>query len=41
MHDDEPKNSYTKRPLYLYLLAFCCVIYQHLLHRRVYIAVSS
>jgi len=33
--------SILKRPLNFYFLAFCCVIYQNLLHRRVYIAVSS
>jgi len=33
--------SILKRPLNFYFLAFCCVIYQHLLHKRVYIAVSS
>jgi len=33
--------SILKRPLNFYFLAFCCVIYQSLLHRRVYIAVSS
>jgi len=30
-----------KRPLNFYLLAFCGIIYQNLLHRQVYIAVSS
>jgi len=39
MHDDEPKNNYTKMPLNVYFLAFCSVIYQNLLHRRVYIVV--
>jgi len=39
--DDEPKNNYTKSPLNVYFLAFCGVIYQHLLHRLVYITVSS
>jgi len=29
-----------KRPLNFYFLAFCGIFYQHLLHRRVYIAVS-
>jgi len=33
--------SILKRPLNFYFLAFCCVIYQSLLHRRVYIAASS
>jgi len=33
--------SILKRPLNCYFLAFCSVIYQNLLHRRVYIAVSS
>jgi len=33
--------SILKRPLNFYFLAFCCVIYQNLLHRRVYIAISS
>ena len=33
--------SILKRPLNFYVLAFCCVIYQNLLHRRIYIAVSS
>ena len=36
-----PKNSYTKQTLKLFFLAFCGVIYQNLLHRRVYIPVSS
>ena len=36
-----PKNSYTKKITKLFFLAFCVVIYQNLLHRRVYIAVSS
>jgi len=30
-----------KRPLELFFLAFCGVINQNVLHRRVYIAVSS
>jgi len=30
-----------KRPINLYFLAFYGIIYQKLLHRRVYIAVSS
>jgi len=41
MHDDEPKNIYTKIPLNVYFLAFCSVIYQNLLHRHVYMLVSS
>jgi len=41
MHDDEPKNNYTKIPLNVYFLAFCSIVYQNLLHRRVYIVVSS
>jgi len=41
MHDDEPKIIYTKIPLNVYFLAFCSVIYQNLLHRHVYMLVSS
>jgi len=33
--------SILKRPLNVYFLSFCGVIYQNLLDRRVYIAVSS
>jgi len=30
MHDDEPKNNYTKRPLnFFFFLVFCGVIYQN------------
>jgi len=36
-----PKNSYTKIPPNLFFLAFCGVICQNLLHRRLYTAVSS
>jgi len=38
-HDE---NSWRiKRPINLYFLAFYGIIYQNLLHRRVYIAVNS
>jgi len=39
--DDFQRIAILKRPLKLFFLAFCGVINQDLLHRRVYIAVSS
>jgi len=41
-HDDDVRRiAIQKRSLNFFFLAFCGVIYQNLLHRRVYIAVSS
>jgi len=42
MYDDDFRRiAILKRSLNFFFLAFCGVIYQNLLHRRVYIAVSS
>ena len=42
IHDDDFRRiAILNRPLKLFFLAFCGVIYQNLLHRRVYIAISS
>ena len=42
MHDDDfRRTAILKRSLNFFFLAFCSVIYQNLLHRWVYIAVSS
>jgi len=35
------KTAILKRPLNFFFLAFCSLIYQNLLHKGVYIAVSS
>ena len=41
-HDQNSQRiTIPKRPINLYFLAFCGKIYQNLLHRQVYIAVSS
>jgi len=41
-HDDDFRRiDILKRSLNFFFLAFCGVIYQNLLHRQVYIAVSS
>jgi len=42
MHDDDFRRiAILNRPLKLFFLAFCGIIYQTLLHRRVYIAKAA
>jgi len=41
MHDDDFRRIAILKRSLNFFLAFCGVIYQNLLHRRVYIAVSS